>query len=80
MNNVLECLNSLFYHEKLLYKTIGLHISVISAYYVHVDDKPVGQYPLVCSLLSGTFNSRSSQSKYLFVCDVQVVLNFIKST
>ena len=38
---VLEYLSSLFYHEKLLYSTIGLHRSAISAYHVHVDDKPL---------------------------------------
>ena len=32
----------------------------------------------MCSLLSGIFNSCPSQPKYLFVWDVQEVLNFIK--
>ena len=80
VNCVLEYLSSLFYHEKLLYRTIGLHRLAISVYHVHVDDKPIGQHPLVCCLLSGIFNSRSPQPKYLFVWDVQEVLNFIKST
>ena len=73
---VLEYLSSLFYYEKLLYRTIGLHGSAISAYHVHVDGKPVGQHPLMCSLLSGIFNSRPPQPKYLFVCYFQVILNF----
>ena len=30
VNYVLEYLNSVFYHEKLLYRTIGLHRSAIS--------------------------------------------------
>ena len=55
------------YKETLLYKTIGLHRSAISAYHVHVDDNPIGQHPLVCSLLSGIFNSHPPQPKYLFV-------------
>ena len=80
MNYVLEYLSSLFYHEKLLYRTIGLHRSAISAYHVHVDDKPIGQHPSVCSLLSGIFNSHPPQPKHLFVWDVQEVLNFTKST
>ena len=80
VNYVLEYLSSLFYHEKLLYRTIGLHRSAISTYHVHVNDKPIGQHPLVCSLFSGIFNSRPPQPKYLFVWDVQEVLNFIKST
>ena len=80
MNYVLEYLSSLLYHENLLYRTIGLHRSAISAYHVHVDDKSFGQHPLVCSLLPGIFNLLSPQPKYLFIWDVQEVLNFIKST
>ena len=86
MNYVLDYLSSLFYHEKLLYRTIGLHGSAISAYYVHFDDKPIGQHPLApclfftISLLSDIFNSCPPQPKYLLVWDVQEVLNFIKST
>ena len=76
MNYVLEYLSSLFYYEKLLYKTIGLRRSAISAYHVHVDDKPVRQHPLVSSYLSGIFNSHPPQPKYLFVWDAQEVLNF----
>ena len=79
LNCVLEYLSFLFYEEKFLYRTIGLHRSAISAYHVPIDDKPVGQHPLVCSLMSGIFNKRPPQPKYLFVWDVQVVLDFIKS-
>ena len=35
--------------------------------------------PVVCSLLSITFNSLAQQPKYFFVWNVQVVPNFIKS-
>ena len=38
------------------YKTIGCHMSVISAYHAYVDSKPVGQHPHVCALLKGMFN------------------------
>ena len=75
-----EYLSSLFFHEKLLYRTIDLRRSAISAYHVHVDDRPAVQYPLVCSLLSDIFNSHPPQPKYLFVWDAQEVLNLIKST
>ena len=77
---ILEYLSSLFYNEKLLYRTIGLHRSAISAYHVHVVDKPIGQHPLVCSLVSGMLNLCPPQPKWLFVWDIQEVLNFIKST
>ena len=42
VNYVLEYLSSLFYHDKLLYRAIGLHRSAISAHHVHVDDKRIG--------------------------------------
>ena len=38
----------------------------------------VGQHPLVTSLMAGILNSRPHQPTYIFVWDVQVVLNFIK--
>ena len=80
MNYVLECLSSLFCHEELLYRTTDLHRSTISAYHVYVDDKPIGQHPLVCFLLNGIFNSCPSTANILVCMHVQEVLNFIKST
>ena len=80
MNYVLECLSSLFCHEELLYRTNDLHRSTISAYHVYVDDKPIGQHPLVCFLLNGIFNSCPSTANILVCMHVQEVPNFIKST
>ena len=71
----MDYLTSLF-EKGLKYSTIGVHRSAISAYHEKVDDVPVGQHPLVTSLMAGIFNSRSPQPRYIFVCDVQVVLNF----
>ena len=73
--NIVDYLTSLF-EEGLKYSTIGVHRSAISAYHEKVDDMPVGQHPLVTSLMAGIFNSRSPQPRYVFVWDVQVVLNF----
>ena len=39
---------------------------------------PVVQHPLVTTVMAGIFNSRPPQPRYIFVWDVQVVLNFIK--
>ena len=75
--SILDYLTSLF-EEGLEYNTIGVHRSAISAYHEKVDDMPVGQHPLVTSLMAGIFNSRPPQPRYIFVWDVQVVLNFIK--
>ena len=55
-----------------------MHRSVISAYHEKVDDIPVGQHPLVTSLMAGIFNYRPPQPRHIFVWDVQVALNFIK--
>ena len=39
---------------------------------------PVVQHPLVTTVMAEIFNSRSPRPRYIFVWDVQVVLNFIK--
>ena len=75
--SILDYLTSLF-EDGLEYNTIGVHRSAISAYQEKVDDMPVGQHPLVTSLMTGIFNSRPPQPRYIFVWDVQVVLNFIR--
>ena len=75
--SILDYLTSLF-EEGLEYNTIGVHRSAISAYHEGVDEIPGGQHPLVTSLTAGIFNPRTPQPRYIFVWDVQVVLNFIK--
>ena len=75
--SMLDYLTSLF-EEGLEYNTIAVHRSAISAYHGNVDDMAVGQHPLVTFLMAGIFNSRPPQPRYIFVWDVQVVLNFIK--
>ena len=80
LNHVLEYLAYLFNDENLEYRTIGVHRSAFSAYHTYVDVKPVGQDPLVYSLMPEIFNLYPLQPKYMFVWDVQVVLNyFLKS-
>ena len=75
--SILDYITSLF-EEGLEYNTIGVHRSAISAYHEGVDEMPGGQHPLVTSLMAGIFNPRTPQPRYIFVWDVQVVLNFIK--
>ena len=74
--SILDYLTSHF-EKALEYNIIGVHRSAISAYHEKVDDMPVGQHPLVTSLMAGIFNSRPPQPMYIFVWNVQVVLNFI---
>ena len=45
------------------YRTIECHTSAISVFNDYIDEKPVGQHPEVCALVSGTFNSRPSQPR-----------------
>ena len=70
---------NLFHNEKLNYRTIGLHRSSISAYHKHIDGMPVSKTPSVSSLMPGVFNLHPPKPKYIFIWDVQVVINFIKS-
>ena len=74
----IDYLKSLF-EKGLEYNTIGVHRLAISAYHKKVDDMHVGQYPSVTSLMAGIFLSRPPQPRCIFVWDVQVVLNFIKT-
>ena len=64
--SILDYLTSLF-EEGLEYNTIGVHRSAISAYHEKVDDMPVGQHPLVTSLMAGMFNSRPPQPRCIFI-------------
>ena len=50
--SILDCLPS-FFEERLEYsKIIRVHRSAISAYHEKVDDFPLGQHPLVTSLMA----------------------------
>ena len=59
-------------------RTVGCHKSEISAYYEYVDNKKVGQHQHVCALLKGVFNERPPQPRYVFIWDIQTVLDFVK--
>ena len=65
---------SALFEKGLHYKTINSHRSAIAAYHSYVDKKPVGKYPRVCALLTGVFNQRPPQSRYLIVWDVEIIL------
>ena len=75
---VLDYLSDLF-EKGLAYRTINVHRSAISAYHEPLHGFPIGQSPLVCSLLSGVFNHRPPQPRYPFIWDVEKVLCYLKS-
>ena len=70
---------SILFEKGLQHRTINSHHSVISAYHNYVDGKPVGKHPRVCALLTGVFNQRPPQPRYTFVCDVEIVLVYLKT-
>ena len=55
INDVINLLADCF-SEGYEYCTVGCFRSSISAYHVHIGGKPVGQHPLVNSLMIGILN------------------------
>ena len=67
------------FEKRYEYRTIRCHKSANSAFHEYVDGKPVGQNPEVCAVVSGIFNKRPPQFRYIFVCNVESVMNYIKT-
>ena len=61
-----------------VYITTGCHSSTISAYHEYVANKPVGQHPHVCALLKRVFNQHPPQPRFVFIWDIQTILDFAK--
>ena len=53
--------------------------SAISACHVHIDGNSVEKYPKVYALLTGIFNQRPPQPRYVFIWDVVIVLQYIRT-
>ena len=70
---------SQLFQNGLQYRTINNYRSAISAFHDHIQGKPVGEHPRICSLVAGVFNSRPPQPRYCFIWNVQTVIDFIKS-
>ena len=68
------------FEEVLQYQTISLHHSTVSEYHSYVDEKPVGNHPRVCALLTVVLNQISPQPHYTFVWDVEIVLLYLKTS
>lgn len=64
LGSVLEFLPSIHTEEKA-YSTINVHRSMLSSTLPHVDNRPIGQHPLVKSLMSGCQSSRQSSQEVL---------------
>ena len=75
---ILDYLAFLF-EKSYEYRTIGCHRSPISAFHDYVAGKPIDQHPEVCVLVSGIFNNRPPQRRYMFVWSLKSVINYIKT-
>lgn len=67
------------YSEGKEYRTINVLRSAISSTHTHVDDKPVGQHPLVIRLMKGISISRPPQPRYKMTWDVKTVTEFLNN-
>ena len=79
LTDVLEFLASLHTDKKSAYATVNVHRSMLSKTLSHVDGHPVGQNPLVKSLLSGCYNLNPPKPKYDSTWDPEVVIRHISS-
>jgi len=59
----------------LEYSTVNGHRSAISFYHEPVDGFSIGKHPKVCNLLRGISRERPPIPRYVFIWDVQSVLD-----
>ena len=76
-NYIINFLSEKF-DEGLQDRTLNFLRSAISACHVHIDGKSVGKHPKVCALLAGIFNQRPPQPRYIFLWDVEIVLQYVR--
>ena len=62
------------------YRYINVLRSAISSAHCHVDDKPVGQHPLIVRLMKGVSFSRPPQPRYQHTWNVSVVTAYLASS
>ena len=67
------------YNEGLLYNTLNIHRSAISAFHDLVEGCKVGQHPVVTQIMSAFFNVRPPLPRYEVTWDVDTVLEYISS-
>jgi len=78
LNYVLEFLAHLF-EEGLEYNTIAGYRSAISAFHDPIEGLSLGDNPRVSALMKGVFNKRPPKPRYMFIWDVQKVLEYLGS-
>ena len=60
------------------YSILNLYRSALSATIPPIEGHPVGQHPLVCRALQGSFNKRPPMPKYTSTWDVNTVVLYLK--
>ena len=60
------------------YSTLNLYRSALLATIPPKEGHPVGQHPLVCRALQGSFNQRPPMPKYTSTWDVNTVVLYLK--
>ena len=76
VKDILEFLAAIF-DEGREHSSVNGARSAISAYHVHVNNRPVGEHPLICSLVKGVSNVRPPQPRYCSTWDINTVLRHI---
>lgn len=69
---------SWLHHSGYQYRTINVHMSAISSVLPFVDNLPVGQHYLVKHLMKGILKENPPLPKYTVLCDVDLVLSYLK--
>ena len=77
VEDVINFLAELF-AEGYQYRSLNAYRSAISSIHQKVDGQNIGQHPLVCRLLKGSYNQKPPTPRYTHFWDVGVVLRFIK--
>ena len=76
---VLEFLLNLFDEEKASYSTLNAARSALSSCVMLENSSySVGNHPLICRFLKGTFNLRPPRPRYKDTWDVSIVLNYLR--
>ena len=67
------------FQEGLEYSTLNGYRAALSAYHPEVDGHKIGQHPMVKQFMSGAFNERPPQPRYVETWDVNMVLEHIQN-
>ena len=77
MNWILDFL-AFLYESRYEYRAICTHRSAISVLHNNIAERTDGEHWQVGFLITGAFSNRPPQSKYNFIWDPQLVLDYLK--